>query len=70
MITYSGKTLMWINQRISEKRLFGHAVEALKTDTPGDKSKCPSDRGVRLIEVLQNCLINFYVTLQISLNST
>ena len=32
----------------------GCAVEPLKTDTPLDKQKCPSYRGVRLIEVLKS----------------
>ena len=34
-------------------------VEPLKTDTPREKLKCPSLRGVRLIQVSQN----FHITL-------
>ena len=31
-----------------------YTVEPLKTDTPRDRPKCPSYRGVRLIEVLKS----------------
>ena len=31
-----------------------NTVEPLKTDTPRDKYKCPSYRGVRLMEVIFN----------------
>ena len=29
-------------------------VEPIKTDTPRDRPKCPSERGVRLIEILKS----------------
>ena len=45
----------------------GCAVEPLKTDTPLDKLKCPSYRGVRLIEASQTFHVISYVTLQIPL---
>ena len=32
----------------------GNTVEPLKTDTPRDKYKCSSYRGVRLMEVIFN----------------
>ena len=35
-------------------REFDVTVEPPKTDTPRDKQKCPSYRGVRLIEVLKS----------------
>ena len=38
-------------------------VEPLKTDTPRDKPKHPSYRGVCLIEVSQNFHITVYMTL-------
>ena len=33
---------------------FNSTVKPLKTDTPRDEQKCPSYRGVRLIEVIFN----------------
>ena len=34
--------------------IIWYTVKPLKTDTPRDEQKCPSYRGVRLIEVIFN----------------
>ena len=39
-------------QRASERVARAYTVKPLKTDTPRDEQKCPSYRGVRLIEVI------------------
>ena len=47
----------------AEKLQECNTVEPLKTDTPRDKPKFPSYRGVRLTEVSQNFHVTLYMTL-------
>ena len=44
-----------------------YTLEPLKTDTSRNKQRCPSYRGVHLIEAFQIFHIIVYVTLQIPL---
>ena len=46
--------LILFRRTLFRQYLYDYTVEPLKTDTPRDRPKCLSYRGVRLIEVLQS----------------